>query len=803
MAKNLLIVESPAKATTINRYLGDDFIVLASYGHIRDLPSKDGAVDTENNFAMHYELSEDSKKHVSRILKEAKAAQNVYLATDLDREGEAISWHLYEILREKGLTDGRNFYRVEFSEITKKAIQEAVDNPRDLSMDLVNAQQARRALDHLVGFSLSPLLWRKIKTGLSAGRVQSPALRLVVAREREREAFEPQEYWSIEADLKKGEFAFLGRLAKLDGNTFDKFDVDNGDRANAVRQQLRDHAQGRLTVSRVKKSERKRNPSAPFITSTLQMDASRKLGFSAQRTMRAAQGLYEGVEIDGETQGLITYMRTDSVILSNDALADLRGQIKRQFGEDYLPDGPRQFKSKSKNAQEAHEAIRPTSAALTPERARKYLREDQARLYELIWRRSLASQMMPARLEQVSVEFDCGAGAVFRATGSVVTFPGFLAAYEESKAEDGTGEEKEERLPPLAEGDEVQLLDVRADQHFTQPPPRYSEATLVKALEDYGIGRPSTYASIIQTLKNRHYVDVDARRLSPTDTGRVVDRFLGEHFEVYVDYDFTAKLEDSLDEVSRGERDWIPLLQEFWKPFHERVEEKFETVDRDEARQARVLGDDPKTGRPVSVRLGRYGPHVMIGTRDDEEKPVFAGLRPGQSLETIELEEALELFKLPRDLGVTEEGDDVAAGIGRFGPYIRYGNKFVSLKEIDPHDVTLEQAFEVIAAKKQADLDKILVEFDGTDIQILKGRWGPFITDGDKNVRIPKDREPDSYSREVCEQLLAAAPEKKKRGGKKAAKKKATRKKTARKKTARKKVTRKKAARKKASATEA
>lgn len=801
MAKNLLIVESPAKATTINRYLGDDFVVLASYGHIRDLPSRDGAVDTDNDFAMNYELSEDSKKHVNRIVKEAKAAENVYLATDLDREGEAISWHLYEILREKGLTKDRQFYRVEFSEITKKAIQEAVDNPRDLSMDLVNAQQARRALDHLVGFSLSPLLWRKIKTGLSAGRVQSPALRLVVSREREREAFDPQEYWSIEADLKKGEFGFLGRLAKLDDKTFDKFEIDNGERANAVRQQLLDHANGKLTVSRVKKSERKRNPSAPFITSTLQMDASRKLGFSAQRTMRAAQGLYEGVAIDGETQGLITYMRTDSVMLSNDALADLRGQIKSQFGNDYLPDGPRQFKSKSKNAQEAHEAIRPTSAALTPDQARKHLKDDQARLYELIWRRSLASQMMPARLEQVSVEFDCGAGAVFRASGSVVTFPGFLAAYEESKNQGGKGSDKnkEERLPPLAEGDEVELLEVRADQHFTQPPPRYSEATLVKALEDYGIGRPSTYASIIQTLKNRHYVDVDARRLSPTDTGRVVERFLEKHFEDYVDYDFTAKLEDSLDEVSRGEREWVPLLEEFWKPFNERVVEKFETVDRDEARQARVLGTDPKSGRPVSVRLGRYGPHVMIGTRDDEEKPVFAGLRPGQSLETIEMEEAMELFKLPRDLGETQEGEDVAAGIGRFGPYIRYGSKFVSLKEIDPHDVTLEQALELIAAKKQADLDKILVQFEGTDIQILKGRWGPFITDGNKNVRIPKDREPDSYSQEECEQLLAAAPEKKKRGRKKTAKKKATRKKAASKKAGRKKAKSKKARSKKAS----
>jgi len=805
MANNLLIVESPAKATTINRYLGDDFIVLASYGHIRDLPSKDGAVDTDNDFAMRYELSEGSKKHVDRIVKAARKADNVYLATDLDREGEAISWHVFEILREKGLIEGKNCYRVEFSEITQRAIREAVDNPRDLSMNLVNAQQARRALDHLVGFSLSPLLWRKIKPGLSAGRVQSPALRLVVEREREREAFEPKEYWSIEADLKKGEFTFLGRLATLEGSKFDKFDINNGDRAEAVRRQLLDHAGGKLTVNRVKKSQRKRRPAPPFITSTLQMDASRKLGFSAQRTMRAAQQLYEGVEMDGETQGLITYMRTDSVTLSNDALADLRRQIGQQFGKDHLPDKPNAYKNKSKNAQEAHEAIRPTSAALTPAKARRFLKDDQAKLYELIWRRSLASQMVPARLDLVAVEFDCGPGAAFRANGSVVTFPGFLAAYEESTSQGGKGKDKEERLPPLEEGDEVQLLDVRADQHFTQPPPRYSEATLVKALEDYGIGRPSTYASIIQTLKNRHYVDVDARRLTPTDTGRVVERFLESHFDQYVDYEFTARLEDQLDEISRGEREWVPLLEDFWAPFHARVEEKAETVDRDEARQARNLGTDPKSGRPVSVRLGRYGPMAMIGTRDDEEKPLFAGLRPGQSLETIELEEALELFKLPRDLGFTAEGEDVAAGIGRYGPYIRYGNKFVSLKDHDPHDVTLEQALELIAAKKQADLDKILRQWDDSDVQILKGRWGPFITDGDKNVRIPKDREPDSYTLEECEKLLAEAPAKKKRGRKKAGKKKTSRgKKTARKAGGKKKTTKKRttkaAGKKKASA---
>ena len=798
MARNLLIVESPAKATTINRYLGDDFVVLASYGHIRDLSGKEGAVDPERNFQMNYELSEDSKKHVNAIIKAAKQADAIYLATDLDREGEAISWHIHEILREKGLTEGKALHRVEFSEITQKAIERAVAHPRTLSMDLVNAQQARRALDYLVGYNLSPLLWRKIKTGLSAGRVQSPALRLVVERERERERFEPQEYWSIEADLKKGEDPFTGRLALLDGDKFDKFDIKDGERAGAVRQQLLDHAGGRLVVNRVKKSERKRRPAPPFITSTLQMEASRRLGFSAQRTMRAAQQLYEGVEIDGVTQGLITYMRTDSVTLSNDALADLRGQIGRQFGADHLPEAPNQYRNKSKNAQEAHEAIRPTSAAMTPDRARKVLKDDQARLYELIWRRSLACQMVPARLDQVAVEFDCGPGAAFRASGSTVTFPGFLAVYEEDRKRKGNGKDKEERLPPLAEGDEVQLLDVRADQHFTQPPPRYSEATLVKALEDYGIGRPSTYASIIQTLKNRHYVEVDARRLIPTDTGRVVERFLENHFDDYVDYEFTARLEDELDEISRGEREWVPLLDEFWKPFIERVEEKAETVDRDEARQARVLGTDPKSGREVSVRLGRYGPMAMIGTRDDEEKPLFAGLRPGQSLETIGLEEALELFKLPRDLGFTEEDEDVAAGIGRFGPYIRYGNKFVSLKDHDPHDVTLEQALELIAAKKQADLDKILRQWDDSEVQILKGRWGPFITDGDKNVRIPKDREPDSYTLEECEKLLAAAPEKKKRGRKKTAKKKTTRKKASKKKISRKKTSKKKAARKKA-----
>jgi DNA topoisomerase-1 len=795
MAKNLLIVESPAKATTINRYLGEDFEVLASYGHVRDLPSRDGAVDTENNFAMHYELGEGSKKHVDKIVKAARKAEAVYLATDLDREGEAISWHIYEILKEKGLLDKLTIYRVEFSEITKKAIQEAVANPRELSMDLVNAQQARRALDHLVGFNLSPLLWKKIKTGLSAGRVQSPALRMIVEREREIEAFIPREYWSIEADLKKGENGFVANLVRLDGDRFRQFDIDNADRANAVRDGLLAKASGKLTANRVTKKERKRRPAPPFITSTLQQDSSRKLRFTAQKTMRTAQGLYEGVTIDGVSQGLITYMRTDSVALSNDALQDLRSQIKTQFGDDYLPEEPNFFKTKSKNAQEAHEAIRPTSASLTPAKVRPFVNDDQFRLYELIWKRTMACQMTPALLDTVAVEFDCGENETFRANGSVITFPGFLAAYEVS-APKGE-EESEKRLPEINEGDVVLVEDIRAGQHFTEPPPRFSEASLVKTMEEYGIGRPSTYASIISTLIRRQYVEMDRRRFFPTDTGRVVERFLENHFSHYVDYEFTARLEDELDAVSRGETDWVPLLDDFWKPFIKQVEEKQETVSRDEAKQVRILGKDPKSGKDVSVRLGRYGPHAQIGHRDDEDKPTFAGLRQGQSLETITLEETLELFKLPRMLGETEEGEEVVASIGRFGPYIRYGSKFVSMKEDDPHTVTLERALELVAEKKEFDANRIILQFEGSEIQVLRGRYGPYITDGNKNARMPKDREPETLTLEECEALIAAAPDRK-RGRKKTAKKKVAKKKASRKKSAKKKKSKKKTAKKKA-----
>jgi DNA topoisomerase-1 len=768
--------------------------VLASYGHVRDLPSRDGAVDPDNDFAMTYELNEGSEKHVKSIIKAARKAESVYLATDLDREGEAISWHIHEILREEGLTEKIPFYRVEFSEITEKAIKEAVDNPRELSMDLVNAQQARRALDHLVGFNLSPLLWKKIQTGLSAGRVQSPALRMIVEREREIESFIAQEYWTIEADMSHQGNPFESRLVRLKNERLKQFDITTAEHAHRVRERLARSAAGKLQVNRVNRKQRQRRPAPPFITSTLQQDAARKLRFSAQRTMRTAQGLYEGVEINGVSQGLISYMRTDSVHLSDDALADLRTQIKERYGREFLPGKPNFYKTKAKNAQEAHEAIRPTSAALTPDQVKAKLSEDQFRLYELIWKRAMASQMMPALVDTVQVEFDCDSDAAFRANGSVIAFPGFLRAYEVSQPQGK--EEKENRLPDMKEGDVVKLAEIRAEQHFTEPPPRFSEASLVKALEDYGIGRPSTYASIIQTLVRRKYVEMDRRRFIPTDTGRVVARFLEQHFEPYVDYEFTARMEDTLDEISRGEMHWIPPLMQFWKPFIRRIKDKEETVSRQEAKLTRVLGTDPKSGKEVSVRLGRFGPHAQIGSVDDEEKPKFAGLHPGQRLETITLEQVLELFKLPRELGMTPDGETVAASIGRFGPYIRYGSKFVSLKDVDPHTVELPQALELIAAKKQADLDRILRTWDGSDVQILKGRWGPFISDSKKNARMPKDREVESMTLEECVAALEAAPDK--RRGKKSTKKKAAKKKASKKRLTKKKAGKKKAKRAKA-----
>ncbi len=804
MAKNLLIVESPAKAKTINKYLGKDFQVLASYGHVRDLRPKEGAVDTEHDFAMAYEIIERNEKHVDAIAKAARQADDIYLATDLDREGEAISWHISEILKERGLVEGKRMHRVVFSEITPKAIKAAVAEPRQLSHDMVDAQQARRALDYLVGFNLSPVLWRKVQRGLSAGRVQSPALRMIVEREEEIEAFVAREYWSVEARLQHANGDFSARLTRLNGKKFEQFDLTNEADAMAARTALKEAAHGRLTVSEVASKERKRRPAAPFTTSTLQQEAARKLGFSTSRTMKVAQGLYEGVSLGDEGNvGLITYMRTDSTALSEDALSELRALIGRDFGDKALPDAPQVYKTKSKNAQEAHEAVRPTSAMRTPREVASYLNDEQRKLYELIWKRTVACQMIHATLNTVSVDFalphTAGGDAAFRATGTTVVDPGFLAVYEEGRDQKSADDEDEgRRLPKLEKGEEVPLQDILADQHFTEPPPRYSEASLVKALEEYGIGRPSTYASTTQVLLNREDVLLDSRRFKPTDVGRAVGKFLTQHFSRYVDYDFTAKLEDELDAVSRGEEAWIPLMQRFWQPFKQQVDEKTETVDRSEASGARELGADPKTGKPVFVRLGRFGPYAAIGDKDSDEKLQFASLRPGQSMHTITLEDALELFKLPRKLGAADNGDEVSVGIGRFGPFVKQGSTYASLKpEDDPYTIELPRALQLVADKLEMLANRIILDF-GNGVQVLNGRYGPYITDGEKNARIPKEQEPKELTEAQCVELLAAAPIKKGRFGKKTAAKKTVAKKAATKKTATKKAPAKETASKKA-----
>jgi DNA topoisomerase-1 len=777
MARKLLIVESPAKAKTINKYLGKDFTVLASYGHVRDLVPREGAVDPERGFAMRYELIEKNERHVEAIAKAASKAEAVYLATDLDREGEAISWHIAEILRERGITDAKPVHRVTFGEITPRAVAEAIAHPRRVSGDLVNAQQARRALDYLVGFNLSPVLWRKVQTGLSAGRVQSPALRMIVEREEEIERFVAREYWTLEAQCAHTQQSFNARLTRYADSKVEQFSFTDGGAAEAARSAILAAAQGRLVVAEVGSRQRQRRPAPPFITSTLQQEAARKLGFSTSRTMRLAQGLYEGVPLGDEgVVGVITYMRTDSVNLAADAVTELRQLIGERYGRAALPSEPNVYRSKSKNAQEAHEAIRPTTARHTPESIARYLNPDQQKLYELIWKRTVASQMTPALLNTVSIDLAAGEAHQFRATGTTVIEPGFLAVYEEGK--DQRSEEDDEegrRLPALAKGDIVPLGAVLAEQHFTEPPPRYSEASLVKALEEYGIGRPSTYASIIQTLLAREYVLLDSRRFRPTDVGRVVAKFLSNHFTRYVDYEFTANLEDELDAVSRGEEDWVPLMRKFWSPFKQLVDEKMETVSLDEAKAARVLGVDPKSGKQVSVRLGRYGPFAQLGLKELGDTPKYASLRPGQSLHTITLDTAVELFKLPRALGTAPDGQEITAAIGRFGPFVKHGTTYASLTAADdPYTIELARALELIRAKEEAAANRIIASFDGGAIQVLNGRYGPYVTDGSKNANVPKDREPRSLTHEDCVALLAekGKPARNRGGGRRGAAKK-------------------------------
>ncbi len=660
MAKNLVIVESPAKAKTIKKYLGKDFEVLASYGHVRDLIPKGGAVDTEHGFTMKYAAIEKNERHVAAITKALKKADTLYLATDPDREGEAISWHVYELMRENKSLGEKPAYRVAFYEITKSAVQAAVANPREISMDLVNAQQARRALDYLVGFNLSPLLWKKIRPGLSAGRVQSPALRMIVERELEIEKFEAQEYWTIEADNTAQKQSFTAKLVEFHNEKLKQFTINNEKQAKAAEKELVKKAGGKLTVTKVEKKQRKRNPAPPFITSTLQQEAARKIGFTTARTMRIAQQLYEGIDIGEGAVGLITYMRTDSVNMAKEAIDEIREFIQDRYGKDNIPAEPRVFKTSAKNAQEAHEAIRPTSAKQLPEEIKQYLSDEQYKLYNLVWKRALASQMIHATIDTMSVDFGgCGDGNRLRSNGSAIANKGFLAVYEEGIDDAKKGDGDEKMLPPLKEGDIIDLKGIRSEQHFTEPPPRFSEASLVKALEEHGIGRPSTYSSIISTLKNREYVTLESKRFTPTEVGRIVNKFLTDYFTKYVDYDFTAQLEDTLDAVSRGEEEWVPMLEKFWSPFKELVDNTEKNVQRSDVTHEAMDEKCPDCEHPLSIRLGRMG--RFIGCTNYPECKYTRGLEDDKGSSEPEVVEGRKCPDCESDLVIKR---------GRYGKFI-------------------------------------------------------------------------------------------------------------------------------------
>lgn len=841
----LLIVESPSKAKTLEKYLGKDFKVLASYGHVRDLIPKTGAVDTEHDFAMKYEIIERNSRHVDAIAKAVKVADAVYLATDPDREGEAISWHIAEILQSKKLIKDKILKRVVFHEITKSAVQHAIDNPRDIAMPLVNAQQARRALDYLVGFNLSPLLWKKIRRGLSAGRVQSPALRLIVERELEIEAFKNQEYWTIHLDSLKHQHAFDAKLIQLDSKKVEQFTVTTQDQQAEIVGKLLVASAGKTTVSRVEKKQKNRSPAAPFTTSTLQQESVRKLGFTTSRAMRIAQQLYEGINIGTGAVGLITYMRTDSFSMAAEAVMQIRDYIKKNFDADYLPKSPIMYKTKAKNAQEAHEAIRPTDISRTPSSLRAHLTPEQFRLYEMIWKRSLACQMAPARFDAVSVDLAIGSDAnLFRANGQTMIFPGFIAVYMEGM--DDAEEEGESKLPVLETGEVLDVQKIFGEQHFTEPPPRYGEASLVKILEEYGIGRPSTYASIISTLQDREYVVLDKKRFTPTDVGRVVNKFLTEHFTRYVDYDFTANLENELDQIADGEREWVPVLDEFWQGFNRQILEKT-NIDRADMTHELTGEDCPKCGKPLSKRLGKfgmfigctaypecdfirnlngggdvraeptkigidpatqkdillmngpYGPYLQLGLPIDGEKkkPKRVSIPKEIALADVNLETAIKLIELPRDLGLhPETNKKIVANLGRFGPYINHDGKFKSIPRSDNvFDIDLNRAVELLAQANSgpAPLRELGTHpAEGGNVAIYSGRYGPYVQHAKLRATLARSQQPETLTLEEALELLAA------KAAKEAPAKKKTATKTTAKKADGKSVTKKKAPTKKA-----
>ena len=833
---NVLVVESPAKAKTINKYLGSGYKVLASFGHIRDLPSKDGSVKPDDDFSMVWEVDARAQGKIKDIASAVKDADKLILATDPDREGEAISWHILEVLRQKHVLGKMPVERVVFNAVTKSAILDAIAHPREINKELVDAYLARRALDYLVGFTLSPVLWRKLPGARSAGRVQSVALRLVVERETEIEAFKAQEYWSIDANVEAGAGSFPARLIQLDGKKLEKLSL--GNEADAKRAVDAIKAQS-FSIGSVEAKPVKRNPSPPFITSTLQQEASRKLGFNAKRTMQVAQGLYEGVEIGGETTGLITYMRTDGVTMVAEAVNEARGVIGEKYGARYVPGTARTYTSRAANAQEAHEAIRPTSFARTPEEVARYLEGDAAKLYELIWKRAIASQMESAEQERTTVDvISADKKITLRATGTVTLFDGFLTLYLEG--EDDAVDEEGSRLPKVAAGEKAKVDDVNSAQHFTEPPPRYSEASLVRKLEELGIGRPSTYATILSTLRDRAYVRQDRGRFFPEDKGRLVTTFLQSFFKRYVEYDFTADLEEKLDEVSAGDMDWKVLLRDFWKDFSAavggtkdlKIRDVIDTLEgvmgphifpaREDGADPRKcpscadgrlnlklgkfgafigctnypecrftkqlgasegdagpqdIGEDPETGEKITLRTGRYGPYVQRGEGD---KPKRSGLPQGTDKTDVDMELALKLLALPRDVGVhPEDGKKITANFGRFGPYVKHDNIYASLPSPeDVFDIGLNHAVTLIAEKKAKGpgrrgaqvLKDLGATKDGRAIKVQKGKFGPYVSDGDTNATLPEGTEPESVTLEQAEALIA---ERLAKGGGKKKKKKA------------------------------
>jgi len=848
---NLVIVESPAKAKTIEKYLGKDYKVLASFGHVRDLPSKNGSVDPEDDFTMTWNVDTKSKTRIKDIVDALKKSDKLILATDPDREGEAISWHLLEVLNKKKALKDKAIERVVFNAITKRSVTDAIANPRELDQELVDAYLARRALDYLVGFNLSPVLWRKLPGARSAGRVQSVALRLICERETEIENFNNEEYWTINTQVENSKGKdFPARLVSLGGTKLEKFTLNNKTLAIDAKTQVE---AADLSVISVVAKPVTRNPSPPFTTSTLQQEASRKLGFSATRTMQTSQKLYEGVDIGGETTGLITYMRTDGISMVGEAISDCRANISSQFGDDYVPGQHRVYKSKAKNAQEAHEAIRPTNFARTPQTLK--ISGDMAKLYDLIWKRAMASQMASAKLERTTIEIaDKAATVGLRATGQVVRFDGFLKLYEETKpkTQDDDDKESSSLLPPVVKGDDVNAKDINAEQHFTQPPPRYSEASLVKRMEELGIGRPSTYASILKVLQDRGYVNLDKRRFTPDDKGRLVTAFLEEFFERYVQYEYTAGLEEKLDKVSAGDMDYKVLLRDFWDVFAAHIEKTSElrvthvldalndalrplvfpdkedgsdprkcpscddgklslklgkfgafvgcsnypeckhprpfgqNKDQQAGGEDKLLGQHPDTGVDIMLKNGRFGPYVEMPT---DKKPKRTSLPKNWPYDTIDLEKGLRLLSLPREIGIhPEDGKKISGAIGRFGPYILHAGTYVNLPTADEmFEIGMNRAVEMLAEKRAnpgrsrggtvlKDLGKHPT--DDKPIQIMDGRYGPYVKYAKINATIPKGTDPQDVNIDMALEYIAEKEAKgtKKRPAKKkaAAKKKKT-----------------------------